>query len=290
MIIGLLQLNPTVGDFAANRKKLLAGCEKAVALGAEFILAPELFLCGYPPRDLLQRADFVEALALVLEIGKLAEAAMAAAHHNLDNLCAIIDVNRLQIDGWVKDVMNVEPLAEKYAAFGWNIISIDGHDFAQILDAFSRAGQTTGRPTVILARTIKGKGVSFMENEASWHGTPPKKEQFEKALPELLTPDFPRARVDALLQRAAANAAEVARKAKAGIPKFVLEYWWNARDSMKVEMDPTRMGFGRGLERAGEDPRVVTRTYPVPSASPILRASIRNATIASSASASRSRT
>jgi len=190
--------------------------------------------------------------------GSVWEAAMSAAHHNLDNLCAIIDVNRLQIDGWVKDVMNVEPLSEKYAAFGWNVISIDGHDFAQILDAFSRASQTTGRPTVILARTIKGKGVSFMENEASWHGTPPKKEQFEKALPELLTPDFPRARVDALLKRAAANAADVAHKAKDGIPKFVLEYWWNARDSMKVEMDPTRMGFGRGLERAGEDPRVVT--------------------------------
>src|SRR5271157_637805 len=165
--------------------------------------------------------------------GSVWEAVMAAAHHKLDNLCAIIDVNRLQIDGWVKDVMNVEPLAEKYAAFGWNVISIDGHNFEQILDAFSRASQTTGRPTVILARTIKGKGVSFMENEASWHGTPPKKEQFEKALPELLTPDFPRARVDALLQRAAANAIEVAHKAKDGIPKFVLEYWWNARDSMK---------------------------------------------------------
>ena len=190
--------------------------------------------------------------------GSVWEAAMAAAHHNLDNLCAIIDVNRLQIDGWVKDVMNVEPLAEKYTAFGWNFISIDGHNFAQILEAFSRASQTAGRPTVILARTIKGKGVSFMENEASWHGTPPKKEQFEKALPELLTPDFPRTRVETLLKRAAANAAEVAHKAKDGIPKFVLEYWWNARDSMKVDMDPTRMGFGRGLERAGEDPRVVT--------------------------------
>ena len=190
--------------------------------------------------------------------GSVWEAAMAAAHHNLDNLCAIIDVNRLQIDGWVKDVMNVEPLSEKYSAFGWNVTSIDGHDMQQILDAFSRAREVSGRPTVILARTIKGKGVSFMENEASWHGTPPKKEQFEKALPELLTADFPRTRVDALLKRASTNAAEVAHKAKDGIPKFALEYWWNSRDTMKADMDPTRMGFGHGLERAGEDPRVVT--------------------------------
>ena len=190
--------------------------------------------------------------------GSIWEAAMSAGHYKLENLCAIVDVNRLQIDGWVKDVMNVEPLAQKYAAFGWNVIEIDGHDIAQILDAFSRARQETTRPTVILARTIKGKGVSYMENEASWHGTAPKKEQFEKALPELLTPDFPRSRVDALLQRAAVNASEVSRKAKSGIPRFVNEYWWNSRASMKVEMDPTRMGFGRGLEKAGEDPRVVT--------------------------------
>lgn len=190
--------------------------------------------------------------------GSIWEAAMAAGHYKLGNLCGIVDVNRLQIDGWVKEVMAVEPLSEKYAAFGWNVIEIDGHDMAQILDAFGRARQETSRPTVILARTIKGKGVSFMENEASWHGVAPKKEQFEKALPELLTPEFTRARVDALLQRAKSNAAEVARKAKADIPKFVNDYWWNSRESMKVEMDPTRMGFGRGLEVAGQDPRVVT--------------------------------
>ncbi len=190
--------------------------------------------------------------------GSIWEAAMSAGHYKLRNLCAIVDVNRLQIDGWVKEVMSVEPLSEKYAAFGWNVIEIDGHDMAQILGAFERARQETERPTVLLARTVKGKGVSFMENEASWHGTAPKKDQFEKALTELLTPDFPRARVDALLLRAATNAKEVAQTAKAGIPKFVNEYWWNARESMKVEMDPTRMGFGRGLEKAGEDPRVVT--------------------------------
>jgi transketolase len=190
--------------------------------------------------------------------GSIWEAAMSAGHYKLENLCAIVDVNRLQIDGWVQEVMSVEPLKEKYAAFGWNVIEIDGHDMPQILDAFTRARSENGKPSVILARTIKGKGVSFMENEASWHGTAPKKEQFEKALPELLTQDFPLARVNVLLQRAAAKAREVAQKAKDGIPKFPQEYWWNSRESMKVEMDPTRMGFGRGLEHAGEDPRVVT--------------------------------
>jgi transketolase len=190
--------------------------------------------------------------------GSIWEAAMAAGHYRLDNLCGIVDVNRLQIDGWVKDVMNVEPLAEKYSAFGWNVVEIDGHDMAQILDAFEKAGAAQNRPTVILAHTVKGKGVSFMENEASWHGTAPNKEQFEKALPELLTRDFPRERVDALLKRATENARDVAQKTRESIPKFGHDYWWNAGESMKVEMDPTRMGFGRGLEKAGEDPRVVT--------------------------------
>ena len=190
--------------------------------------------------------------------GSIWEAAMAAGHFKLNNLCGIVDVNRLQIDGWVKEVMNVEPLSHKYASFGWNVIEIDGHEMVQILDAFDRARQETSKPTVILAHTIKGKGVSFMENEASWHGVAPKKEQFEKALPELLTPDFPKSRVEALLARAAANAKEAAQKAKDGVPRFPRDYWWNSRDSMRVEMDPTRMGFGRGLEKAGEDPRVVT--------------------------------
>jgi len=190
--------------------------------------------------------------------GSVWEAAMAAGHYKLDNLCAVVDVNRLQIDGWVKDVMNVQPLADKYSAFGWNVIEIDGHDMAQILDAFTRAREASGRPTAILARTIKGKGVSFMENEAAWHGVAPKKGQFEKALPELLTPDFPRARVDSLLKRASATALEIALNTRASIPRFVRDYGWNSIDSMRVEMDPTRMGFGRGLERAGDDPRVVT--------------------------------
>jgi transketolase len=190
--------------------------------------------------------------------GSVWEAAMAAGHYKLANLCAIVDVNRLQIDGWVKDVMSVEPLSAKYAAFGWNIIEIDGHDMPEILAAFTRARQHRDQPTVILARTVKSKGVSYMENEASWHGTAPKKDQFEKALTELLNPDFPRARVDALLKRAAIHAAEVTQTTKNSIPRFGNDYWWNSTESMRVDMDPTRMGFGRGLEKAGDDPRVIT--------------------------------
>ncbi len=114
--------------------------------------------------------------------------------------------------------MNVEPLAEKYAAFGWNVISIDGHDMEQILEAFDRARETTGRPTVILAQTVKGKGVSFMENVAGWHGTAPKKEQLEAALKELLPHDFPRAWVDSLLNRAARTPPKLPAKPKMAFP------------------------------------------------------------------------
>lgn len=190
--------------------------------------------------------------------GSVWEAAMAAAHYGLDNLCAVVDCNRLQIDGWVKDVMNVEPLAAKYAAFGWNVIELDGHDMHRILDAFERARSFQGKPTVLLAATVKGKGVSFMENQAGWHGTAPNREQLDKALAELNSPEVTPERVEQLLARAAENAARVARAARESIPRYAADYWWNSRESMKVEMDPTRMGFGRGLECAGEDPRVVT--------------------------------
>jgi transketolase len=190
--------------------------------------------------------------------GNIWEAVMAAGHYQLDNLCGIVDRNQLQIDGWVREVMNVEPLREKYAAFGWNVVEVNGHDMEQILYAFDCARSTRGMPTVIIATTVKGKGVSFMENEASWHGVAPNKEQFEKAIVELMTPRFPRERVDALLARAAENAKKVSRETRAAIPGFRRDYWWNTGDTMKVEMDPTRMGFGRGLERAGEDERVCT--------------------------------
>jgi transketolase len=190
--------------------------------------------------------------------GSIWEAAMSAGHYHLDNLCAIVDKNDLQIDGWVREVMNVDPLAEKYAAFDWNVVETDGHDLAQILDAFERAAATKGRPTVIIAHTIKGKGVSFMENEVSWHGVAPNRQQFEKAMADLETPSVPQERVDALLVWASANVKQVEARAKDSVPKFARDYWWNVGDTMKVEMDATRMGFGRGLEIAGADERVVT--------------------------------
>ncbi len=120
-----------------------------------------------------------------LQEGLIWEAAMSAAHYKLDNLCAIIDWNGLQIDGKNEEVMTVAPIAEKFAAFGWNVISIDGHDFAQIFDAFDKARACKGRPTCIVAKTVKGKGVSYMENAAGWHGKAPNAEETAQAIAEL---------------------------------------------------------------------------------------------------------
>jgi transketolase len=190
--------------------------------------------------------------------GSVWEAVMAAAHYKLDNLCAIVDRNRLQIDGWVKDVMNVEPLGSKYATFGWNVVEIDGHNLDEVLSAFDAAAAHEGNPTVIVANTVKGKGVSFMENQAAWHGTAPNREQFEKAIVELATPAVPRERIERMLSTAREGAEIAAEGARKLVPMADRNYWWNARDIMKVEMDPTRMGFGRALDAAGEDPRVCT--------------------------------
>ncbi len=190
--------------------------------------------------------------------GNIWEAAMAAGHYHLDNLCAIVDVNRLQIDGWVSEVMSVDPLADKYKAFNWNVLEIDGHNMEQIVKAFEQAGNVAGRPTLIVANTIKGKGVSFMENEASWHGVAPNKEQFQKAIADLATPAVPASRREALLAKAAEGSERAAHRAKEALSKFARDYWWNTHATMAVDMDSTRMGFGRGLESAGADERVVT--------------------------------
>lgn len=117
-----------------------------------------------------------------LQEGQVWEAAMAAGHFKLDNLCALIDVNRLQIDGEVEKVMNVEPVTDKFRAFGWNVLDIDGHDMAAIVDALAQAAEAKGRPTAIVARTVKGKGVSFFENKASYHGVAPSDEELPRAL------------------------------------------------------------------------------------------------------------
>jgi len=116
--------------------------------------------------------------------GEIWEAAMAAAHYKVDNLTGIVDANGLQIDGFTKDVMNVEPLVAKYEAFGWTTRKIDGHDMAQIIEALDWSKSVDG-PAAIIAQTVKGKGVSFMENQAGWHGKAPAAEQREQALVEL---------------------------------------------------------------------------------------------------------
>ncbi|AKL96756.1 transketolase N-terminal section [Clostridium aceticum] len=120
-----------------------------------------------------------------LQEGLVWEAAMSAAHYKLDNLTAIIDFNKLQIDGPNEEVMNVDPITDKFKAFGWHIIEIDGHSFEEIIKALEEAKSTKGKPTVIIASTVKGKGVSFMENAVEWHGNAPKAEEKDQALKEL---------------------------------------------------------------------------------------------------------
>ena len=117
--------------------------------------------------------------------GQVWEAAMSAAKYHLDNLCAVVDVNGLQIDGATKDVMPSEPLDKKFEAFNWNVIHVDGHDFDALVKAFGDAKACKGKPTMILAKTLKGKGVSFMEGNYAWHGKAPNDEQYAQARAEL---------------------------------------------------------------------------------------------------------
>lgn len=120
-----------------------------------------------------------------IQEGIVWEAAMSAAHYKLDNMVGILDYNGLQIDGKNEDVMTVAPVADKFRVFGWNVLEINGHDFEEILDAFAKARECKGKPTMIVAKTVKGKGVSFMEDNAGWHGKAPNDEETEQAVAEL---------------------------------------------------------------------------------------------------------
>ncbi len=120
-----------------------------------------------------------------IQEGQVWEAAMFAAQYNLDNLCAVVDWNGLQIDGKIEDVMSPLPIDEKFNAFGWNVILVDAHDFDSLRDGFNKAKECKGKPTVLIAKSTKGKGVSFMENQASWHGVAPNDEQHKQAIEEL---------------------------------------------------------------------------------------------------------
>ena len=187
--------------------------------------------------------------------GQVWEAAMEAGHYELDNLVAIIDCNRLQIDGWVEDVMQVEPLAAKYGAFGWDVMRIDGHNMTQIVDALGQARAVKSRPVMILADTVKGRGVEFMEDEAGWHGRAPNYQELMAGLEDLEVAD--KIPVQKLLEHARQYQVEVDRKLDAKMPKFTRNYWWNSGESMKVKMEPTRKGFGQSLAANGDDPRIV---------------------------------
>jgi transketolase len=120
-----------------------------------------------------------------IEEGQVWEAAMTSSKYKLDNLCVIVDNNNFQIDGSINDVKGLNKIEEKFESFGFNVIPVDGNNIEQLIDAFDRAKMTKGMPTAIVARTVKGKGVSFMENKPEWHGKAPNEEQFNQAIKEL---------------------------------------------------------------------------------------------------------
>lgn len=186
--------------------------------------------------------------------GNIWEAAMSASHYKLDNLCGIVDVNKLQIDGRVEEVMNIEPIADKYKAFGWHVIEADGHNMKKLLQAFEAAKKIVGKPAVIIVKTFKGCGVSFMKDEAGWHGKAPNLEETKQGLKEL---GLEHLLTDELIREAKEFRNNIARKYGEKIPKSERPYWWNSAENMKVEMVPTRKGFGAALARTGGDERVV---------------------------------
>lgn len=187
--------------------------------------------------------------------GEIWEAAMEAAHYKLDHLVGIVDCNGLQIDGLVTEVMNIDPLEEKYKSFGWDTVRIDGHNMEQIVEVLSASNAGKGKPLVVLATTIKGKGVSFMENVAGWHGKAPNHEEMIKGLRELgLLEKIPYA---SLLERAEKYQQQATHALNEKQPHFSRDYWWNSQIVMDVQMEPTRKGFGQALAQHGDDARVV---------------------------------
>ncbi|HXE90501.1 MAG TPA: transketolase [Terriglobales bacterium] len=187
--------------------------------------------------------------------GNIWEAVMEAAHYKLEKLIGIVDSNRLQIDGPVAEVMNIEPLEAKYRAFGWEVLRINGHDMSEIIEALETAKAGRGKPVLIIAETVKGKGVSFMENVAGWHGKAPNHEEMLQGLTELgLLDKVPH---QDLLEKARRYQVEAEAQLAAKLPKFSRDYWWNAGQTMRVKMEPTRKGFGQSLQENGDDERVV---------------------------------
>jgi transketolase len=151
--------------------------------------------------------------------------------------------------------MNIDPLEAKYRAFGWEVLRINGHDMGEIVEALEAAKKGVGKPVLIIAETVKGKGVSFMENVAGWHGKAPNHDEMLQGLAELgLLDQIPH---QELLERARRYQLEAEKQLAAKLPKFSRDYWWNASKGMQVKMEPTRKGFGQSLQENGDDERVV---------------------------------
>ena len=197
-----------------------------------------------------------------LNEGSVWEAAMSASHYNLDNLIAIVDRNRLQIDGFTKDVMKLEPLIDKWTSFGWQVFECDGHDMEDILYCFDKAKLMRKKPSVIIAHTVKGKCISFAENVCSYHGIAPKdgltgNHSLEVALKDIGCVSLSKDKIEELLQKSNKYQEKVTEEVNRLVPNYSTNYFWNSQDFMKVEMVPNRKGFGEGIEEAGKDKRVL---------------------------------
>ena len=197
-----------------------------------------------------------------LDEGSVWEAAMSASHYKLNNLVAIIDRNGLQIDGLTSNVMEIEPLDAKWSSFGWEVFECDGHDIKELIDTINKTLTVKNKPSVIIAKTIKGKCISYAENICGYHGISPKdgiggKESLEKALEDINCAEFTKSKVEFLINKAKFYQKEIDKKIENIVPKFSKNYFWNCQDVMKVEMDPTRAGFGKGIEKVGSDPNVI---------------------------------
>ena len=211
-----------------------------------------------------------------LDEGSVWEAAMSAAHYNLNNLIAVIDRNNLQIDGFTSEVMEIEPLKEKWISFGWQVFECNGHNIKELVSIFEKAsdedsqagingGKNIGknfRPKVIIAKTKKGKCISYAENVCAYHGICPKDgvagiESLETALKDIGEASFTKDFVNLLLEKSEKYQKDIDIEVDLKVPKFSKDYFWNRQNLMRVEMDPTRMGFGRAIEKLGSDPRVV---------------------------------
>jgi len=185
---------------------------------------------------------------------------MSAGHYGLDNLIAIIDRNHLQIDGTTEEVMEVSPLREKYEAFGWNVLEIDGHNMEEILSALQVGAAHEGAPTLILAETIKGCGVSYTAGVCGYHGVPPKDglcgdESLATALADLeMDQIITQERLDRMLTALGLYQQAVEEYVDALLPRFSRNYWWNESEGMQVKMDATRNGFGHALGQVSARP------------------------------------